>query len=154
MAGKGRFRETCLRKLKNLPKSPCPMARLRLELVAKGKRESEDLAGCPWACTSAQDGYCFWSFVDRFDFAHMETKEIAEMLSLSPAQVLKAEEEAIQKLKADGNLAIIKLMAQTAQELDRRNHDNSVYMTESSTVSELEGLAEESGAIAREIHED
>jgi hypothetical protein len=125
------------------------MAILRLELIANGKRESEDLPGCPWACTVMQDNLCFWSFANRFEFGPMDTKDISEVLGLSPAQILKAGDEAIEKLRNSEDFSIITAMAETAQELDRRKHDCSIYLTEASTVTELESLAEESGAIPR-----
>lgn len=145
---KGRFQATCPRRLKNLPSSPCPMALLRLEIIRSGKREMSDMPGCAWSCTSAEDNFCFWSMANRKGFDSMNTKEISEALSLSPAQVDKSEKSALEKLNESGNMEILHLISEQVHDLSVNRVDNSIFISESSSVDEMEGLAKESGAIS------
>jgi len=147
-SNKSRFHETCPRRLKNLPSSPCPLALLRLEIMRSGKREMPDMPGCAWSCTSAEDNFCFWSMANRESFDSMNTKEISEALSLSPAQVDKSEKAALLKLQESGNIEILHLISEQVHDLNMNKNDNSIYISESSTVDEMEGLAKESGAIS------
>lgn len=145
---RSRFHETCPRRLSNLPTAPCPVALLRLEIMRSGKRETSDMPGCAWSCTSAEDNFCFWSMANREGFDSMNTKEISEALSLSPAQVDKSEKSALEKLNESGNMEILKIISEQVHDLNMNKTDNSIYISESSTVDEMEGLAKESGAIS------
>jgi hypothetical protein len=137
-AKQGRFKDSCPRKLDRLPNTPCPSAIRRQELIAEGKRETPDLPGCPWSCNLAQDHYCSWVTLDRDDFDAMSVKEISSALGLSPAQVDKALQQAIDKLKEPEYEELLQTLARTAQSIDSTKHDNTLYLTYSHT---LDGLA-------------
>ena len=144
-----RFHEVCPRKLQNLPAKACPLALLRLEMVRLGKRETADLPGCAWACTSAQDSYCFWSMANRDDFSPMSTKEISEALSLSSAQAVKTEQEALLQIKSNkDSKEVLQNMLEQMHDLNMNQHDDSIYITAAWGVEQIEGIAKESGAIA------
>jgi hypothetical protein len=117
-------------------------------MIRNGKREAPDLPGCAWACTSAQDAYCFWAMANREDFGSMTTKEISEALSLSSAQIDKAEQEALQKIKTDEYSGqVLQSMLEQVHDLNMNKHDASIYVTGGWGVEQIEGIAKESGAI-------
>lgn len=138
---KSRFCEVCPRKLNNLPDSPCPLALMRLELLRSGKRESPELPGCPYAITERQHNYCFWSLADSDDFGPMTTKEICKSLSLTSAQIEKAEKSAIKTLQEMGQYSMIKKWAEAVKDAHDHKHDTeNIYTNESaSALNEIVG---------------
>lgn len=133
---KSRFCEVCPRKLNNLPDSPCPLALVRMELIKAGKRESPDLPGCPYAITERRHNYCFWSLVNSDSFGPMSSKEISKSLSLTSAQIEKAEKSAISSLKDMGHLSILKKWAEAVKDAHEGLHEQeNIYVAE--TLSDL-----------------
>lgn len=138
---KSRFCDVCPRKLNNLPDAPCPLAMMRLELMKSGKRESPDLPGCPYAITERQHNYCFWSLADSEDFGPMTTKEIGKSLSLTSAQIEKAEKSALNTLKEMGQYTLLKKWAEAVKDAHDYVHDiDNIYTNETySSLCEIAG---------------
>jgi hypothetical protein len=127
----GRFREVCPRKLKNLPKEPCPLALLRIELVRDFKKESYELAGCPYYIHESTSNYCFWNYTNTDDFEQHTTKQMSQLLLISNAQIEKAGDLAvahIDKLKHDPEYEQeIKDLNEHLIEATRGEADDTIY---------------------------
>jgi len=133
----GRFAKECPRKLSELPNTPCVNALRRNEDISAGKRESIDTPGCPWSCSSANFNYCFWCLANDDSFDDYGIKEIASLLSLSPAQVDKALSLAIAKLKAPELRDDLIILSETVQELNNNQDDNTLYLMYNSSLAGL-----------------
>lgn len=150
---KSRFCEVCPRKLNNLPDSPCPLALVRMELIKAGKRESPDLPGCPYAITERRHNYCFWSLADSDSFGAMSSKEISKSLSLTSAQIEKAEKSAVQSLKDMGHLMILKKWAEAVKDAHEGLHEQeNIYTAE--TLSDLVVIDKEDDHLDVEVLDD
>ena len=127
----GRFLEVCPRKLKNLPKDPCPLALLRIELVKDFKKESYELAGCPYYIHESTSNYCFWNYTNTDDFELHTTKQMSQLLLISNAQIEKAGDIAvahIDKLKQNPEYAQdIKDLNEYLLDVTKGEIDDTIY---------------------------
>jgi multidrug efflux pump subunit AcrB len=74
---------------------------------------------------------------DQENFDDHSVKEIASLLGLSPAQIDKALQQAIQKLQSPELQEDLRSLAETAQCLDSIQHDNTPYLTYNYTMAGL-----------------
>lgn len=134
------FCEACPRGLTQLPKTPCPLAILRLELIKDGKRETPDLPGCPWYCNVMANNYCFWDYISQSNFDPMSVKEISLVLNLSNTQVDKAEASALEKIKSQSEF--LEALQDVVNTQNYSNDDPLLYFCEAPpTLNEIKELA-------------
>jgi predicted transcriptional regulator len=152
-----RFQDNCPRKLQNPPNKPCPSALLRIEFVQCGKRETEDLPGCPYYVTDALSNYCWFNYAAQKEFGSHSTKEIAQMLALTPAQVEKAEKTGTDKLILMKNGEEIQEMRECIADINHGNTDDTIYAIGSFSMEIVEELGKyfcgSSVAVAGELDE-
>jgi hypothetical protein len=139
-ATKSRFTNLCPRRLSNLPTAPCPSALLRLEFIQDGRREVPELPGCPYYINDALSHYCWFSYCDKDIFSPHSTKEIARVLSLTPAQVEKAEKSGLEKLAQLKNTDEIKEIQECLADLNQGNIDDTIYAIGSFTAEDIDEL--------------
>ena len=128
-----RFKETCLRKLENLPSNACPLALERINVIRspgedKKKRETERVGGCPYFVTDSGCQYCFWVKVSgKID--NFTDKEICDSLLLSPAQLEKAISSGLFKLRTINDSLEMKDFQESVHEYGLLNDDDpTVYL--------------------------
>lgn len=133
---KNKFCSACPRKLNRPPSDPCPLALERINALqisdeeGKRRRETDNLPGCPWYVTSAEHGYCFWNLVDSPDgkIDPFPDKEICDLLMLSPAQVDKALNSALSKLRAIKDQPDMQEFKELIIDQIERQSDNTIYL--------------------------
>lgn len=139
-AKKSRFSKVCPRRLVNLPTAACPTALLRIEFIQGGKRELPDLPGCPYYVNDVLSNYCWFCYCEKDDFSSHTTKEIARVLSLTPAQIEKAEKTGLEKLTAMHGSEEMKEIRECIADLNMGNEDDTIYAIGSFTVEVIEEL--------------
>lgn len=138
-----RFTKVCPRRLSNPPNAACPSALLRIEFIQEGRRELAELPGCPYYVNDVLSQYCWFNYCSKDDFSPHSTKEIARVLSLTPAQIEKAEKTAMDKLLLLENSEEIREIRECLSDLNQGNEDDSIYAIGSFTaeiVDELERM--------------
>lgn len=149
-----RFQEHCSRKLQNPPNKPCPSALLRIEFVQCGKRETNDLPGCPYYVTDALSNYCWFNYASQKEFGGHSTKEIAQMLALTPAQVEKAEKTGTDKLMLIRNGEEIQEMRECIADINHGDSDDTIYAIGSFSMETIEDLSKHFCSNAPEVTEE
>lgn len=96
----------CPRKLKQCPKTFCPLAVQRLKALRFANRELTEeeeakLPGCPWAISSQVNNYCFFNFLQSESDSQLSDIEIAHLTSVSVETVKQTESAALEKLRKD-----------------------------------------------------
>lgn len=133
-----RFSKVCPRRLANLPTSACPTALLRIEFIQDRKREVSELPGCPYYVNDALSNYCWFCYCGKDNFSAHSTKEIARVLSLTTAQIEKAEKVGMEKLAILGDSEEIKEMRECLADLNRGNEDDTIYAIGTFTAEALD----------------
>lgn len=95
------FRESCIRKLKHLPKKPCPKGQTNFN--QKNNLQHKDKL-CPWYINDEKYNYCFWKYVndasdDKGQMPILCYREIGEFLGLSSSTVGITVRDCLEKLK-------------------------------------------------------
>jgi hypothetical protein len=135
-----RFLDNCTRKLQNLPNKPCPSALLRIEFVQMGKREGPDLPGCPYYVNDVLSNYCWFNYANQKEFGSHSTKEISQLLALTPAQVEKAERTGTDKLILIRNGEEIQEMKECVADMNQGVTDDTIYAIGSFSMDVVEEL--------------
>jgi hypothetical protein len=137
---KSLFNEVCPRQLKQLPTEKCPSALLKLEFIQNGKRDTPDLPGCPYYVNDCMSCFCWFNYANRDEFSAHTTREIAQILNLTPAQIEKAEKSAIEKLTAIKSSEEMLLLQEIVAEMNMGNEDDTIYSIGSFSVAIIEEL--------------
>lgn len=140
---KGRFCDVCPRRLSLPPNEPCPLALERINALqlsdeeGKRRRETDNLPGCPWYVTSAEHGHCFWNLMASPDglVEPFSDKDICDLLMLSQAQVDKAMNSAIAKLRAIKATDEMQELKELIYDRLATQSDDTIYMP--GTISEV-----------------
>jgi hypothetical protein len=133
---KSRFQKVCPRQLDAPPCDACPLAleainSLRADAADKKRKDTEVHAGCPWFVTSAEHGYCFWSYAQSIDKDSVSDKEIGDLLLLSQPTVERVFNSAVEKLQAIKDSDSIRALQEAvALSLEHQAVDYTMYMPE------------------------
>ena len=131
------FFTKCPRKLDYYPDLPCLLG--KPQFTNKGNILKEP--DCEWWINSAEDNYCFWSYIKRNSFTDgtmkpLKQSEIAKLFGCSSTKIYFILKEAVDKLKESEHLP---LLAKFYEELDEQEvQDQTTYhpdiFTESSDL--------------------
>lgn len=105
----------CPRKLKQHPRTWCPLGVLRLKALRNADHELTDeelitLSGCPWSINHQMSNYCFFKYAKKYLDRTISDIESAHMNNISAETVKKTIARALDKLR-DSNF--VKDIAET-----------------------------------------
>jgi len=96
----------CPLKLKDFPKSTCPLAVQRLKALRFAGRELTEeeeshLSGCSWAVQHQMANYCFFKYMEDFSSQDKQPSdmEVAHLCMVSIDTVKKVERKGLAKLR-------------------------------------------------------